>query len=230
VRVVAKKTVAKIALVLTLIAGLMIGAASANTHHDKSPRVAWATLYGEVNQSTSWLAISQIQAAQRLPKGTPIILVIDSPGGEVFAGRRVIDEMLASDAAGHPVMTLCVGDCDSMAAFIFEYGAQRWMTPSARLMFHNASGGVSGELPEEASDLASVIEVVDGLNQNIAARSNVPVDELIAREQHRWWVGAREAKARHLADQVILIAVYPLPGKEQISGMESKADHAKAER
>lgn len=225
----ASRTFAKLALVLTAAVGLMISAASGAAHPQKAAPVAWATLYGEVNESTSWLAISQIQAAQRTPKGTPIILVIDSPGGAVFAGRRIVDEMLASDAAGHPVMTLCVGDCDSMAAFIFEYGLGRWMTPGARLMFHNASGGVSGELPDEVSDLSSVISVVDSLNQNIVERSGVPADELAAREQHRWWVGAIEAKARRLADQIILIPVYPLPSKEQISNMESKADHAKSE-
>lgn len=225
----ASRTFAKLALVLTAAVGLMISAASGAAHPQKAAPVAWATLYGEVNESTSWLAISQIQAAQRTPKGTPIILVIDSPGGAVFAGRRIVDEMLASDAAGHPVMTLCVGDCDSMAAFIFEYGLQRWMTPSARLMFHNASGGVGGELPEAASDLASVINVVDSLNQFVASRSGVNADELAAREQHRWWLEPSEATSRHLADRTILIPVYPLPSKDQVHGMEDKADHSKAE-
>lgn len=218
----------KLVLVLTLLAGLVATAASGADRHPKPTPVAWATLYGEVNEATTWLAISQIQAAQKTPKGTPIIIVIASPGGQVFAGQRVIDEMLASDAAGHPVITLCVGDCDSMAAFIFEFGVARWMTPSARLMFHNASSGISGELPDAMSDLASVISVVDALNQNIVARSGVSADELVAREQHRWWVGSIEAKARNLADRIILVPVYPLPSKEQIKDMESKADHAKA--
>lgn len=225
-----KRFAIKLALFLTLLTGLVATAAAGTTSHQQPVPIAWATLYGEVNESTSWLAISEIQAAQRTPKGTPIFLVIASPGGEVFAGQRVIDEMLASDAAGHPVITLCVGDCDSMAAFIFEYGVSRWMTPSARLMFHNASSGISGELPDAMSDLASVISVVDALNQNIVTRSGVSADELIAREQHRWWVGSSEAQARNLADRIILVPIYPLPNKEQISSMESKADHAKSER
>lgn len=216
--------------ILAAATALTISAASGAPNPQRRQAVAWATLYGEVNEATSWLAISQIQAAQKTPKGTPIVLVIDSPGGEVFAGRRIIDEMYASYVAGHPVITLCVGDCDSMAAFIFEYGAARWMTPGARLMFHNASGGVSGELPDELSDLGSVIEVVNELNKNVIQRSGVDPSELVEREQHRWWVGSDEAKTRNLTDRVVLITVYPLPAKEQISGMESKADHAKSER
>lgn len=220
-----------IKLVILIVAiGIVISSAPSFPHQSpKRTRVAWATLYGEVNESTAWLAISQIQAAQRTPKGTPIILVIDSPGGEVFAGQRVVDEMLASDAAGHPVLTLCVGDCDSMAAFIFEYGSDRWMTPGARLMFHNASGGVSGELPDELSDLASVIRVMGDLNRYVAARSGVATEELFAREQHRWWVGAGEAKERRLTDKVMLVPVYPLPSKEQLQLMTNSSNHAKSE-
>ena len=46
---------------------------------------------------------------------TPIRLIIDSPGGEVVSGLKIIDQMQGMET---PIETCCVGTAASMAAFI----------------------------------------------------------------------------------------------------------------
>lgn len=69
---------------------------------------------------------------------SPIHLLINSPGGSLFAGFAVYDTMHAIEP---PVHTVCAGLAASMASVIFTGGepTQRLMFPNARIMIHQPS-------------------------------------------------------------------------------------------
>jgi ATP-dependent Clp protease protease subunit len=101
------------------------------------------TLYGDVDERTASIVVSQIQAANRLRTSAPILMFIDSPGGSVLAGNRIVDAMQASR---RPIYTVDVEFAASMAAYIWAFGEQRYMMPRAILMLHDASLEGDGEL------------------------------------------------------------------------------------
>src|SRR5690242_17713354 len=78
-----------------------------------------------------------------------IYLYINSPGGSVSAGMAIYDTMqfVANDVA-----TVGIGLAASMGQFLLCAGAtgKRYVTPHARVMMHQPSGGIGGT----ASDIA----------------------------------------------------------------------------
>lgn len=75
--------------------------------------------------------------------GTPIKLFIDSPGGDISVGLRLIDIISTVPA---PIWTIGMG-CYSMAAMVLAAGkhGRRYMLPNSQTMLHLPLGNVSGD-------------------------------------------------------------------------------------
>lgn len=168
-----------------------------------------ATLYGPVTDQSATQVIAQIQQANKdEPNGQPIILFIDSPGGSITAGWRIIDAMAASRK---PVWTVCVSLCASMAAIEFEYGAQRGILPHAVLMFHHESGGAEGSAEQILAQGTVMRRQIVEIEEHIAKLARMPVREFREKETAQWWLLADDAIKAHLADIILVFEQYPLP-------------------
>ncbi len=68
----------------------------------------------------------------------PIYMYINSPGGSLYAGYAIIDQMLACLG---PVVTIVRGTAHSMGAMITAHGTKgfRFATPNSSLMLHSVS-------------------------------------------------------------------------------------------
>jgi len=68
----------------------------------------------------------------------PIYMYINSPGGSLYAGYAIIDQMLACCG---PVVTIVRGTAHSMGAMIAAYGTKghRFATPNSSLMLHSVT-------------------------------------------------------------------------------------------
>lgn len=68
----------------------------------------------------------------------PIYMYINSPGGSLYAGYAIIDQMLACYG---PVVTIVRGTAHSMGAMIAAYGTKgfRFATPNSSLMLHSVT-------------------------------------------------------------------------------------------
>lgn len=163
-------------------------------------------LYGEIDEKMAADVIEQIQAANREKSAKPIFLFINSPGGSILDGGRIIDAMLASR---RPVVTVCVSFCASMGAMTFEYGAKRVMFRHAVLMFHEASMGSQGDLSHVSAQVALVNRIVAGYEVDIAKRAGLTVDEYRAHEAAQWWLLTDEAVAARMADLSGATSDYP---------------------
>ena len=136
-------------------------------------------------------------------------LLINSPGGDVFAGLRLVNYMKASSM---PVYTICNGLCASMAAHIHQAGTKRLMTPTSILMFHPASGGTQGTIEQMTNRIKIIKQVVDELDGYIAKRSGVDYKEFKTELATELWVETPEALQRHFADGLVnLIGKEPVP-------------------
>lgn len=157
----------------------------------------------EVTEATVNSAIKAIKKANR--RGTQAIyLLIDSPGGSVFDGARLITAMEASKA---PVYTVCTELCASMAAHILEHGVQRYMIDRTQLMFHPASTSLmqEGEVDKIYSRLGSSKRFIDKLDMYDATRSGQNFAEFKAKSMREYWTDAEDALSDHLIDGIVSI-------------------------
>lgn len=132
----------------------------------------------------------------------PMTIVLNSPGGSVFDGAMVISAM---QAAKGPVNTLCVSLCASMAAMIHQYGTNRLMLDRSMLMFHQASGGLRGEVEKMDSRLQAIKEYILEMENQVAVRSKQSVSSYKAKIANELWINARRALSERYADQIVYI-------------------------
>lgn len=134
----------------------------------------------------------------------PIYLLIDSPGGSVLDGTLIINEIEASSA---PVYTVCTQLCASMAAMIHSYGAKRYAVDRAMLMFHPASGGSEGQVPNMLSQLTTLTRYTDKLVANVVARSRVSKEEYNTLVAYEMWVDSEDSYTKGLVDGIVSLDV-----------------------
>jgi ATP-dependent protease ClpP protease subunit len=67
-----------------------------------------------------------------------LILILNSPGGSIEQGRKVVAAIRARDRAIDALVQKA-GVCASMCVPIFLAGAERMADPEAYFMFHQAS-------------------------------------------------------------------------------------------
>lgn len=155
----------------------------------------------EVNERSVDQAISEIKQANKQQKKS-IYLLLDSPGGSVYDGGRLIAAMGASKA---PVYTVVTGLAASMAAIITEYGKERYMLDRTTLMFHPASMQVmmSGEVDKLISRLQYGQTEINKMDVHTAQRSGQTYTEFKAKTEREYWTDAEDALHDHLIDAIV---------------------------
>ena len=78
----------------------------------------------------------------------PIILYINSPGGDTEAGFALVDAIKLSKT---PVHTVAYGSCESMAFLIFIAGDKRFVFPRTTLLMHDGQMLLHGT-PKQVQD------------------------------------------------------------------------------
>lgn len=159
-------------------------------------------LYGEVGD---WSEVSARDVVTRLLELTrtydKIDIRINSGGGEVYCGLAIY-EALRNSAAN---LTIYVdGIAASMAAIIALCGKPLYMSPYARLMLHNVSGGSWGN-SKELRRVAEEMEQLQGtLAKMIAGRLGKTPEEIETTyfdgEDH--WLTAQECLSMGLIDGI----------------------------
>lgn len=133
-----------------------------------------------------------------------IYLLIDSPGGSVYDGARLITAMESSVV---PIYTVCTELCASMAAHILEHGSQRYMIDRTKIMFHPATTSLNqeGEVDKIYSRLGSSKRFIDKLDYYVARRAGQTYEDFKAKSMREYWSDAEDALADHLIDGIVTI-------------------------
>lgn len=161
----------------------------------------------EVTPESVTEAVSQLKALDA-ESSDPIYLLIDSPGGSVLDGGMLISQMEASKA---PVHTVCTRLCASMAAMFHSYGKQRYSLDRAILMYHPASGGAQGQIPNMLSLLGTIQLYVDRMIANVVSRSKIPKSEFDSRIAYEVWKDAEDSLKSGLIDGIVSLNVDSIP-------------------
>jgi len=152
-------------------------------------------------------AVANVVIAQQLhlehdDPDLEVQLLINSPGGVVDAGLAIYDTMQLIRPA---VATTCVGMAASIAAVLLAGGekGKRTALPSARVMIHQASGGLQGTGADYEVQARELLRQNARLKDLLAADTGQPA-ERIARDFNRdYWMTAAEARGYGLVDGVV---------------------------
>lgn len=163
------------------------------------------SLFGPIDDEKGMTVAGQIIQADQAVDQEPILLLINSPGGSLAAGKVIADAIILSK---HPVNTMCVGQCSSMAAMLFEMGKIRYMWPHAVLMFHEASVEMECNPAKCKSRMAKVEADVAYFEMMIAKRVGLSYDAYRSAVKDEVYISA--TNFGNWADEVVTTTALPV--------------------
>lgn len=159
-------------------------------------------LYGEVGEGRSVdsnRVVSELFALS--DQGCKIEVRINSPGGDVFSGMAIYNALRQSK---EDITIYIDGVAASIAGIIALCGKPLYMSPYAKLMLHNVSGGTYGNA-KELRQMADQMEVLQSnLATMIAGRLGMEADNVAKKyfDGQDHWITANEALDMKLVDGI----------------------------
>ncbi len=126
-------------------------------------------------------AFEQQMAAAAATGQSVIPVLIDSPGGSVLAGNRMLALM---DAQPLPVATICDGIAMSMGAVLLAAGTPglRYAVPNATIMIHQVSSSAQGKVAAQDTSISESNRLNEALLDFIAERTGADAGRDYVRE------------------------------------------------
>lgn len=139
-----------------------------------------------------------------LSKTQPIYLVLDTPGGSVFAGNQFIDFVKSLNRPVHTIVLFAA----SMGYQITQELGKRYITTTGTLMSHRgAVSGLSGQVPGELNARLKMLEdALVGMNQRAAKRVGMSLDAYQSAIINELWISGEEAVKQKHADEVASVS------------------------
>lgn len=156
----------------------------------------------EVTRDSANLVIAQLLHLESQDPDKDIMLYVDSPGGDVYAGLGIVDTM---NYIKPDVSTICVGMAASMGAVILASGAKgkRLALPNSMVLIHQPSSGVQGQQTDIQIVADETKWIRERLNQILSDATGQPVEKIQADTERDNYLRASEAAAYGLVDRVI---------------------------
>lgn len=145
-------------------------------------------LRGRIDKDNVDMIIKNYKKLRKISKTETIYLVVESGGGYIYDGFRLID-VLKNDKNLHTVTIFAA----SMASAIVEtLPGTRFMVPNATFMFHRAGG------------LKYAIDLLP-LEKGNADRIGISLDDYRMRALQEWWIKGEENLKLNIADKSVTI-------------------------
>ena len=133
----------------------------------------------------------------------PAYLYICSPGGDLFAGYAIIDQM---DLSPFPIHTIVRGQAASMGAIIAAHGTigHRYITDRSSMMIHPISITQNGEekMEEHKNRISFYEKFYKKIIKQLAKRISVSYNKLDSAISETTWMDARGAIRLGLVDRI----------------------------
>lgn len=131
----------------------------------------------------------------------PIYLILNTPGGSVFAGLELINFMNTLRRPVHSVAVFAA----SMGFHILENSPIRYVTKYATVMSHRASGGFEGDIPQQVrSRLNYITQLVEKMEEKAISRTKGKISkkEYLELIRDEYWVVGDNTIKDGFADEV----------------------------
>lgn len=158
---------------------------------------------GEVDGNSTIKAQLKLvdKVVQRGKAQYPIYLVLDSPGGSIYAGQSFIE--FAKTLQN--VHTVSIFAASMAAGFVEALPGRRYITENGILMFHRAKGSFEGQFEEGEveSQLQLWKEIVLQMESKNANRVGLSLQAYKAKVANEWWMTGPSAVRQKAADEVV---------------------------
>ncbi len=156
----------------------------------------------EVNDDVANIVIAQLLYLESEDPDKEVMLYINSPGGVITSGLAIYDTMQYIKC---PVSTLCLGQAASMASVLLCAGAKgrRLALPNSRVMIHQPLGGFRGQATDIEIHAREILHLRHRLNEIYVKHTGQPIDKIKTDTERDFYLGADDAKAYGLIDEVV---------------------------
>ncbi len=156
---------------------------------------------GQVEDHMASLITAQLLFLESENPKKDIWMYINSPGGVVTAGMAIHDTM---QYIRPKVGTVCIGQAASMGSFLLSAGepGMRVALTNARIMIHQPSGGAQGQATDIEIQAKEILRIRHRMNELYAKYTGQPLDVIENAMERDKFLGADEAKAFGLIDEV----------------------------
>jgi ATP-dependent Clp protease protease subunit len=143
-------------------------------------------------------------------KPEPIVLYINSYGGEIYPALGLVALMLEQKGNKNilrtPIDTFCLGIAASAAAIISLCGRNRYCTPLSTFMFHEITSlfwGKTRAIVTEANEIIRLQEIVDSIIINHSSITMEMIEEKYSKKGD-WWINSLEAKNLSMITDILI--------------------------
>ncbi|MFC7022207.1 ATP-dependent Clp protease proteolytic subunit [Promicromonospora thailandica] len=163
-------------------------------------RIIW--LGSEVRDENANAISAQMMLLAAEDPDKDIWLYINSPGGSITAGMAIYDTMqfIKPDVA-----TVAMGMAASMGQFLLSSGTKgkRYITPHARVLMHQPSGGVGGTATDVRIGAQLIMHMKKVLAELTAEQTGQTVETIMKDNDRDNWFTATEALEYGFVDHVV---------------------------
>ena len=157
-------------------------------------------LFGEISDVTSASIISQLLFLSSTDEKKDIYIYINSPGGSVTAGLSIYDTMKYIKPN---VITIGMGLCASMGAFLLSSGDKRYALENTKVMIHQPLGGAKGQATDIMIIAEEIISIKKKLNEILANNTKQPLNKIEQDSERDFYMDAQKALEYGIIDEII---------------------------
>lgn len=156
-------------------------------------------LSGEINDASANIVVSELLYLDN-QSNEDIYLYINSPGGSITSGMSIYDTM---NFVKSKVITIGLGMCASMAAFLLSSGNERFALPNTEIMIHQPIGGAQGQATDIKIAAERIIKLKEKLNKILAKNTKQNLTKIMEDTERDNFLSADEALKYGLIDKII---------------------------
>ena len=157
-------------------------------------------IFGEINDLVASSVIAQLLFLESIDKEKDIYLYINSPGGLVSSGLAIYDVM---KYIRPKVITIGMGLCASMGAFLLSSGDKRYVLKHTKIMIHQPLGGVQGQATDVMIVAEDIIKTKQLLNEILSKNTNQPIKKIAKDVERDYYMDANESLAYGIIDEIL---------------------------
>ena len=156
-------------------------------------------LFGEITDATSASIISQLLFLSSTDEKKDIYIYINSPGGSVTAGFSIYDTMKYIKPK---VITIGMGLCASMGAFLLTSGDKRYLLENTKVMIHQPLGGAKGHATDIMIVAEEIISIKKKLNEILSNNTKQPLSKIEQDTERDFYMDAQKALEYGIIDEI----------------------------
>lgn len=157
-------------------------------------------LFGEITDATSASIISQLLFLSSVDEKKDIYIYINSPGGSVTAGLSIYDTM---KYISPNVITIGMGLCASMGAFLLSSGDKRYALENTKVMIHQPLGGAKGQATDIMIVAEEIISIKKKLNEILSNNTKQPLSKIEQDTERDFYMDAKKSLEYGIIDEII---------------------------